>query len=374
LTAALDSAAIHEALRDGTLAVNDGWEVAGRRYSEITPTLTRWVWDARVPLGAMTPFVGTEGLGKTAVGTRLVADLTRGTLPGDHYGQPINVGLITPEDDAAATIRKRLDAAGADVGRVIDMKMRKGDLERPFSLPDDTDKLAAYIAAQDIGFIWADPLVTLLNARLNSWNAEAIREAMTPLLAVLEEREVTLCGALHTNKNSSTDSRVRSMGSIAWRQLARSYLYVGLDPDDPAGVRGDSRCIAHDKCNLGPQARTMRFTLQTKPVQVKDQSQPVICAALGEECDVRVPEMLEHEKGTDPADSKEAKAETWLERFLADGPRDRSTIREACEAAGHSWRTVQRASKEIGVKSDRPKGVAGTRWLLPHHSDGEPAI
>jgi hypothetical protein len=364
VSATIDPAAVHAALRDGAFAADDGWQVAGRPYSAIEPTLTEWVWEGRVPLGAMTPFVGTEGLGKTAAGTLLVAKLTRGRLPGDLYGRPINVGLITPEDDAGATIRKRLDAAGADPSRVIDMKMRKGDLERPFSLPEDTDKLAAFVEAQAIEFIWADPLVTLLNARVNSWNDVAIREAMTPLLGVLEERKVTLCGALHTNKNSSTDSRQRSMGSIAWRQLARSYLFVGLDPDDPTGALGPARCLAHDKCNLGPTARTVRFALQTRPVRVGGQTQEVIHAALGEECDVRVPEMLEHEKGTDPSDSKEAKAETWLERYLADGPCERSAVREACEAAGHSWRTVQRAAKEIGVKSDRPKGVAGSRWLL----------
>jgi len=62
-------------------------------------------------------------------------------------------------------------------------------------------------------------------------------------------------GTLHTNKTNSNDPRQRGVGSVGWRQVARA---VGLDPGDLTGDKGRTRCIAHDKHNLGPWTPTLR--------------------------------------------------------------------------------------------------------------------
>lgn len=113
----------------------DGFAAILTPYSAIDAKLTRWAWQDRIPMGALALLTGSEGLGKTALGLALVAQLTRGELPGDLHGTPVKVALLTPEDDAGATIRKRLDAAGADVSRVFDMQMKKDTTARGFCLP-----------------------------------------------------------------------------------------------------------------------------------------------------------------------------------------------------------------------------------------------
>ena len=349
-----------------TTGPDDGFGVVLTPYSEIEARLTEWVWRDRIPLGALSLLVGTEGLGKTALGLRLAADLTRGKLPGAFYGQPVTIALATPEDDAGATVRKRLDAVGGDVTRVLDMRMRKDSQDRGFSLPGDTDKIVGALVEQDVRFVFADPLASMLDPRINSWKDTDIRDALEPIVSMCAEHGITLLGSLHTNKTQSTDPRQRGMGSAGWRQICRAAFLVGLDPDDAQGDAGNARAVAHTKHNLGPRKPTVRFTLDLASVQVQGTTQDTVKATLGEECDVTAPAMLAAEQGhEDAGDTKEDRAARWLRGLLENGPRARKSIEDDAGAAGHSWRTVERAKKDLGVVAFQPKGARGWSWRLP---------
>ena len=50
-------------------------------------------------------------------------------------------------------------------------------------------------------------------------------------------------------------------------------------------------------------------------------------------------------------------AKEWLAELLHDGPLLAEEVKEQAERAGLSWRTVQRAKEDIGVKSCR-RGTA----------------
>lgn len=63
--------------------------------SSIKPRPVRWLWPDRIPLGALTLLAGREGIGKSLVGIRLAAELTRGTLEGSRYGKPSRVLFAT---------------------------------------------------------------------------------------------------------------------------------------------------------------------------------------------------------------------------------------------------------------------------------------
>jgi hypothetical protein len=353
--------------RNGNAAdAEDGYEVVVTPYSEIEAQTTDWLWEGRIPTGALSLMVGTEGLGKTALGLALAAELTRGTLRGDLHGTPVNVALFTPEDDPARTIRTRLDAAGADLQRVVDVKMRKDSLDRGFSLPADTDKIARALVESDVRFAFADPLASMLDPRLNSWKDTDVRNALEPIVSVCAEHGITLLGTLHTNKSASTDPRQRGMGSAGWRQIPRAAFLVGLDPDDADGQDGSARCVAHTKHNLGPRTRTVRFALETRAVTVLGKAHDAVRATLGEECDVNAHAMLAAEAGHEDAGATKAEdAGRWLHALLEDGPKAQHAIRQAAEDAGHGWRTVERAKKELGVDAYQQKGVRGWSWKLP---------
>ena len=63
---------------------------------------------------------GQPGLGKSQIAIRLAAAVTNGQgLPdGETCIETGSVIILANEDDAARTIRPRLDAAGADVNKV----------------------------------------------------------------------------------------------------------------------------------------------------------------------------------------------------------------------------------------------------------------
>jgi hypothetical protein len=343
--------------------VSGGGKVMVTAYRDIEAKLTDWLWEDRLPRAALSLIVGTEGLGKTAIGLSLAAQASRGTLPGCLHSEPVNVALFTPEDDPSRTLRPRLEAAGADLARVFDMKMMRDRFDSGFSLPDDSAQIAEALIEGDIRLILSDPLASMLDPKRNSWKDTDVRGALEPLIAVCAEHDITWTGTLHTNKTSSTDPRQKGMGSVGWRQVARASFLMGLDPDDAMLAAGSARCLAHDKHNLGPWTRTLRVALDTVDVKIAGVTKPVVGAVLGEECDVTAAQMLAAEQGFESAsDLKLDQAVTWLRRELESGPRAVEAIEEKRAAAGHSQRTIERAKQKLDVQSKQ--GPNGWTWEL----------
>src|SRR6478672_10265157 len=90
--------------------------------ADVAPQPVRWLWPGRIALGKLTLICGDPGLGKSFLTLDLAARLSAGRAWPDGAAPVAGAGsavLITAEDDAADTIRPRLDAAGADVSRIV---------------------------------------------------------------------------------------------------------------------------------------------------------------------------------------------------------------------------------------------------------------
>jgi hypothetical protein len=88
-----------------------------------------------------------------------------------------------------------------------------------------------------------------------------------------------------------------------------------------------------------------------------------VAAVIGEECDVRAGQMLAAEQGFENlSDRKADQALTWLRHELEDGPRAVKALQERAEAAGHKWRTVERAKVDLGAMASQ--GPQGWVWEL----------
>ena len=104
--------------------------------SKIPVKATEWLWDQRIPLGALTLLPGREGTGKSTFGAWLAARVTKGELPGVYEGIPKSVFYVATEDDWSRTIAPRLRAAGADLERVYKIAVEvAGGLVGPFAAP-----------------------------------------------------------------------------------------------------------------------------------------------------------------------------------------------------------------------------------------------
>jgi len=98
----------------------DHGSIVVRRLSEIQTKPIRWLWPGRIARGKVSMIAGHPGLGKSQVTAALAAVVTTGgKWPVDISACEVgSVILLNAEDDAADTIRPRLEAAGADVSRI----------------------------------------------------------------------------------------------------------------------------------------------------------------------------------------------------------------------------------------------------------------
>ena len=178
-----------------------------RRASDITAKPLHWMWQARVPIGALTLLGGREDVGKSTLAFDLAARLTRGTLEGVYFGQQRNVMIIAAEDSWEYTIRPRLEAAGADLHRVItDDPETAGDI----NLPKSIDALERTIGDERIALVILDPLMSRLDGKLDSHKDAEVRRGLEPLKKMADRTGAAIIGLIHVNK-----SRVCRCGDLA---------------------------------------------------------------------------------------------------------------------------------------------------------------
>jgi AAA domain len=146
-------------------------------------------------MGALVGLGGRAGVGNSTVCAHLTPQVTRGTLPGDFYGTPKSGIIVGTEDDWHATIKPRLVAAGADLDRVFQVKSIEPDgLEGTLSLPEDLMRLEELIKQHDVALIILDPLLTMVNAKLDTHKDAEVRIALEPVVAMAHAARASLIG------------------------------------------------------------------------------------------------------------------------------------------------------------------------------------
>ena len=172
---------------------------AARCLADVDPTPIRW--KDRFARGKINLVGGVPGLGKSQVACAFIAAVTAGGLWPDGERAPLGSAIIIGcEDDAADTIRPRLEAAGADLSKVhlFDWALvsdKKGKSERRhFDVREHKAALAQLIAQiGDVVLIIIDPITAHLG-RTDSHVTAEVRAALAPLQTLAAE---TLAAVKH---------------------------------------------------------------------------------------------------------------------------------------------------------------------------------
>jgi hypothetical protein len=177
----LDDASLEERCQDGALSAEAATAKAGRqpnaegrsvrltRASVIRPRAVRWTWEDRLAVGTFNLLGGREGIGKSTIGLALAAQLTRGTMPGIHFGKPKAVIVATTEDAWEFTIVPRLMAAGADLDLVYRADVTEAEVDGlPLVLPSDLGGLEERAREVGAAAIMLDPVISRLDESLDS--------------------------------------------------------------------------------------------------------------------------------------------------------------------------------------------------------------
>jgi hypothetical protein len=180
-----------------------------RCFSDIAPKPLRWLWPSRIPLGKLTLLIGDPGLGKSLLTADIASRVTRGRpFPDGATCESGSVIFLSAEDDAADTIRPRLDAAGADVSRVhtleaVRVQLTDGSLtEKAFNL--ETDCAALEVALRkhpDVRLIVIDPISAYLGGVDSHSNAE-VRGVLARLATLAAQHGVAVLCITHLRKSA----------------------------------------------------------------------------------------------------------------------------------------------------------------------------
>lgn len=337
--------------------------------STIKPTRVRWSWEARMALGALSLVAGPEGLGKSTLVYWIVAEVTRGRLPGEHFGTPKAVIIAATEDSWEHTIVPRLMAADADLERVyrVDVTTTLGT-EGAISLPADIPALSKAAADIDAVLLVLDPLTSRLSSNLDTHKDSETRLALEPLVDFANRNNVAVIGIMHFNKSGSTDPLALIMASKAFTAVARSVSTVIKDPEDETEA---ARLFGTVKNNLGrSDLPTLRFTIAGHCIPTDDGDAWTGKLIWGQDATGTIGDALTRAADSGGGGSAAAEAAEWLEGYLEDanGCATSKAVKAAASIERVSDNSLRAARKRLGVRVINIKEKQRrTLWALSGH-------
>jgi hypothetical protein len=183
----------------------------------------------------------------------LIAQLTKGTLPGDHHEKPTRVLWVGDEDSWEQVVGPRLWAADADSDRVEELTHPAGKL---YNARDDADHLDRVIRTGGFQTVVFEALLDHMPAVGRGDLSQHVRASLAPTRAVLRRNDLTALATLHTKKGTATSFRELMAGSPQFNALSRSSLLLANHPEDK-----DRRLVVAGKQNYSRAASTHSFEL-----------------------------------------------------------------------------------------------------------------
>ena len=225
-----------------------------------------WLWEERIPLGALTILDGHPGTGKSTITMDLAARVSLGRrMPDGSKGIQGATILLSAEDMLARPIKSRLEAAEADLSRIFGLEGvvdQLNPLGRLLSLPRDTRIIHRAILNVNARLVIIDPFFSYLDGEINTGIDAEVRKAMMPLTRVAAETGCAMVLVRHLRKpDKKGDGKPNlfegggSLGGLIG--AARSGLGVMRDPEN------EFLCTLHQtKSNWGAWRRPIDYSIE----------------------------------------------------------------------------------------------------------------
>lgn len=337
------------------------------RFDRVQRKPIRWLWPGRIARGKVTLIAGDPGLGKSQITASLAATVTRGGgWPGGGRCDPGAVLFLSAEDDPEDTLRPRLEAVGTDLeqcyiaGNVRDKDERGNERVRTLSLKADLNRLAETVQSiGNVAMIVIDPITAYLG-NVDSHKTSDVRALLAPLAELATWFGLAIVGVTHLNKSQAQEAMQRVTGSLAFVAASRAAFIVMRDEAQP-----DRRYFLPIKNNLGTDRDGYAFGVE--PVSLPDGIETSRIVWENAPVTVSADEILSAQADIGTRGERDD-AKEFLIGLLEDGPQPVKELRRDAEGAGHAWRTIQRAKRELGIAAIKQGINEGWVWSLPPKS------
>jgi hypothetical protein len=344
-----------------------------------------WIWKDRIPGGMLTMFVGDAGVGKGLLGCTIAAHISTGKKwPDLPVGpEPADCIIISTEDIFTCILEPRLAAAGANLDRIelcsyfLNEREEKKNVDLTKHIPNIERKIRKMLKdGLKPRLILLDPILSLLSPRMDDNRAIEVRATMTPLIRLAEDIGSAVVPIQHLSKDQTKSALYRPAGSHAWVALARAVWLVAKDPEDAKiNAKNPLRVVSPLKLNIAKDPGALVFSIGETTLQ-DCEGKYIEVPVLNWQKDVRYdydneeligPRQTKNNPGPDPYAQEEAAA-FLKELFSTRSEIPANEISEAAELKKINERTLQRAKKANGYKSDKrkkPKGEEYWVWIRP---------
>ena len=328
-----------------------------------------WLWRDRIPT-KLVVLAGNPGLGKSQVSIAIAATVSiGGRWPDMTACEKGSAIFICGEDDAADTIKPRLEAAGADVEKIhiVDGLQDIEGKEQQWLLEEGIGPLRDLCAQiGDVKLIVIDP-ITAYTGKRDSHNTADVRGLLAPLMALADEYKITVLVISHLNKSAGGDAVTRVTGSGAYVAASRVAFVVGKHPTDD-----DAQCIATIKSNLSGAKTGIGYKVVSA---TSADDIPTSCIEWTD-CNIEIDadDLLSPKRPEEDLDVNSAKgdAAAFLIDTLKDGPLESTAVYSAADKAGIAERTLKRAKKTLLIRSTKIEGKRGWFMALPERTQDDP--
>ena len=314
----------------------------------------------RLPAGKLVVLDGDPAVGKSTLSVDLAARISTGTTWPDGAACPVGqVIVLSAEDGLADTIRPRLDAAGADTGRVHALTEIRytdddgKDRARAVTLAD-VREIEQAVVTVGATLVIVDVLMAYLPGKVDSHRDQDIRSVLSELAALAERTACCILLLRHLNKATGGNPLYRGGGSIGIVGAARAAMLAAADPDDDS-----RRVLAVTKSNLAVMPSALGYQLVDSPEHG--------CARvewLGA-TDHQAGDLLGRHEADDDRTERDEAAE-WLVGYITDHGGE-VKAGDAIKAAGQDGitkTTLTRARQRAGVVSVKAGMSAGWVWNM----------
>jgi putative DNA primase/helicase len=261
----------------------------------------------------------------------------------------------------------RLIAAGADCELVTFVgNVREAGKARSFDPAKDIEPLREAIdRAGGVDLLIVDPVVSAVAG--DSHKNTEVRRALQPLVELASALDTAVLGITHFSKGTGgRDPVERLNGSLAFGALARVVM-VAAKRQAAAGNSDDRRIFCRAKSNIGSDKGGFTYELHQREV---DGAPGVFASSVRWLAPIEgtAREILaEAEAVENDTSGRKSEAEKFLQSMLTDSAMTVRELKTAAQANGISWRTIERAKRELGIIAVRSGfGAQGAwEWQFP---------